>query len=883
MEEFREKVTNVIENLTRKDQRHIDVHRNTVDNGINQIKLRVETIRTGAIQLSIMEGKDWEKGEVIVQDTTVCLELLLEILKRTQDAPVIRFRQCKEVFPLIFAIIKDTSVIVCHICQQITHRFSTEHHKEIDSIVQIPEIVDEILSFLTPDIPTDLSNEAKIDNVSSSDIQECRVSLHASCIEFCSFICKEMKPVLKSMKINNIRTSEKFKPFLICEVRQCLFIQRVCGLARELLKCTPADERNTEMERYKQMFKQTRRILIHGRSIIRSLSASDAFSLNFKAEISPVCQDIKECKTQMIRYRKSGEGSLDTILKSIETACYNIGECIKLGKKCLPPGEELVEEDISILTSSDFEEVADSDFEEEKDSDFVGTLKKLSPDKYQEDVKDSDFEKNEIIQVYKMEDFSATTRVCLDNKGEFSWQTVKGKVKDSKSGKWTQAQDIKIDHERNKVTMTIEPGDIFVVHYEFPSGKKEFSKNELSKGVSMEIPEASCCFKIPPTEHSDSLTVKYKVHITDKERIRGYQEEKPEEYGHITISEGIQVTSQSPINNGMIELPNEEQNEEKAKYVRITSDSGSSNWTPEIVEPRAHKKSLAFELKPNSTTHVVKITESQISSRDDQRQKGFLEQALDDFLTLLGLKAKCKLLTMFRIPEDDPDLIELRAECIESQRFYLNKKSNAMLDKGWLQIQDGDESADFTIKSGGKVKLLFSENMKTSVKLNSTPQIEFLKKSTSFVNVEVSDPGVPTGHLEYYVGNICVDWKRLTWSFLRQRYEAACEIEEKEKHTNDERKNLQRQRQREREKMELNAIRHTERVVNDIYLQLTEDEKQRLRKEMHMDTQKTEESFLERMVVRIKDQSNPFKYINNLLMKLGRLDLHETLMENAVL
>lgn len=66
-------------------------------------------------------------------------------------------------------------------------------------------------------------------------------------------------------------------------------------------------------------------------------------------------------------------------------------------------------------------------------------------------------------------------------------------------------------YKENKVTMDIEPGDFFVVHYNFPSGEHKFSKDDLSKGSSMSIPEAKCSFRLPPISTTKGLTAKYKV------------------------------------------------------------------------------------------------------------------------------------------------------------------------------------------------------------------------------------------------------------------------------------------------------------------------------------------------------------------------------------
>lgn len=156
----------------------------------------------------------------------------------------------------------------------------------------------------------------------------------------------------------------------------------------------------------------------------------------------------------------------------------------------------------------------------------------------------------------------------------------------------------------------------------------------------------------------------------------------------------------------------------------------------------------------------------------DQPQQGFLDGILDGFLTLLGLRSKCKLLTLFKIPEDDPDVFELRVECIESRKFYLNKKSNSAMKNGWMQIKHCDESADFTIRSGGKVILSFNGNVRPSEFLPQTPQITFQKCSTCFVDVqlELRNSILPKGFMMCYANNTLVDWKRLNLKYLSRRY-----------------------------------------------------------------------------------------------------------------
>lgn len=106
-----------------------------------------------------------------------------------------------------------------------------------------------------------------------------------------------------------------------------------------------------------------------------------------------------------------------------------------------------MEEDVTLLTGSDFEEVTDSDFEEVSDSDFDMdfdlSMTKVSPEECSEDIKDSDFEPTEVIRTYKMDGFRSASTVCVDNIDKFSWSSVGGKVR--KDGKWKSAQNVKVE------------------------------------------------------------------------------------------------------------------------------------------------------------------------------------------------------------------------------------------------------------------------------------------------------------------------------------------------------------------------------------------------------------------------------------------------------
>lgn len=58
--------------------------------------------------------------------------------------------------------------------------------------------------------------------------------------------------------------------------------------------------------------------------------------------------------------------------------------------------------------------------------------------------------------------------------------------------------------------MQIEPGEFLVVHYDFPTHEKTFSREDIKKGVTMSIPEANCSIKLPPSDRGRE-TIKFKV------------------------------------------------------------------------------------------------------------------------------------------------------------------------------------------------------------------------------------------------------------------------------------------------------------------------------------------------------------------------------------
>ena len=58
--------------------------------------------------------------------------------------------------------------------------------------------------------------------------------------------------------------------------------------------------------------------------------------------------------------------------------------------------------------------------------------------------------------------------------------------------------------------MEIVPGELFVVHYKFPSGQQKFDGDDLRNGVTMPIPNTHANLNFGRSEEGD-VTVEYKV------------------------------------------------------------------------------------------------------------------------------------------------------------------------------------------------------------------------------------------------------------------------------------------------------------------------------------------------------------------------------------
>lgn len=62
--------------------------------------------------------------------------------------------------------------------------------------------------------------------------------------------------------------------------------------------------------------------------------------------------------------------------------------------------------------------------------------------------------------------------------------------------------------------MTIEPGELCIVHYEFPKYEKKFSKEEMKRGLTIQIPGAPCSVTVPPSDVGRDVRIMCKVSTT---------------------------------------------------------------------------------------------------------------------------------------------------------------------------------------------------------------------------------------------------------------------------------------------------------------------------------------------------------------------------------
>lgn len=86
--------------------------------------------------------------------------------------------------------------------------------------------------------------------------------------------------------------------------------------------------------------------------------------------------------------------------------------------------------------------------------------------------------------------------------------------------------------------------------------------------------------------------------MTDENRIKEYQEENPEEYGDVSVMNGVQMESTEEINKGFVEFQRGGgQPSKDTVYFRfMTSGSGFNHWEYDKVEPKVQNNKLMFEV-----------------------------------------------------------------------------------------------------------------------------------------------------------------------------------------------------------------------------------------------------------------------------------------------
>lgn len=171
--------------------------------------------------------------------------------------------------------------------------------------------------------------------------------------------------------------------------------------------------------------------------------------------------------------------------------------------------------------------------------------------------------------------------------------------------------------------------------------------------------------------------------------------------------------------------------------------------------------------------YIVQIKDENLKPRikDPNNKQSVLKTVQNLFHTLLGFKSKCKLLTLYKVPEEMGGIIELCVLCIESKGFDLSKQAKKFFEKKWMQIEDGDKSTDFTIRSGEEICLEFRGNVKAIEGQSSV--IKFLKNGSNFAHVKLRSLSNkdPNGYILMVRKDNLLDWKRLDSGYLVEKYE----------------------------------------------------------------------------------------------------------------
>lgn len=746
----------------------------TVKDEVLKTYKNVDDLQNLTSNLNLDSSEDWKIRSNIVRETTCCADLMLQVFDNTNDGQYTEKGELFGVFENTLEISKHICKIVCRLCIDITLRFSSRNIKFCSGICDIPITLHKVLQSFKTITATVLFHN---DFLYRTETIERRNSFLKRCIDFNIFVCNEMKTALKVMKRSKFRPNEEFKPLLASVVKQFYYIEIGCGLSRVLLGCDSRSNREIENENiskslgreFKEMMKITTCLLISGRYALRSLSYKE----DSACEVNLVCDEIRDLKNTI----DSGIGELDYRLKITEVMSLKICNLFDLGNKCLPEGHQQIE-DVTIISSSDFERFLEYDESKENGSDFAGfpekddlddeSLKRIPVEDIEDVLLSSDVDKSEILHVFKMEGFKSPVKVCIDNQSEFIRSKIDGTV--FKQGLWISARDVVING--NRVSMTISPGKFFVVHYRFPKYQKTFSKQNMREGPTISIPAAKCSVMLPPSDVDRDVTFTCKIHMTDENRIKEYQKENPEEYGDVSVMNGVQMESTDEIKKGFVEFQRGGvQPSNDTVYFRfMTSGSGFKNWEYDKVEPKVQNNKLMFEVDIDDQSKRDCHKSYIVGVENVQTNKNKSDRILDIFLTLLGFKAQCKLLTLYMVPEDQDATINLCVLCIESKGFDLSDQASKYIRNKWIRIEEFDESSDFLITPGEAIRLVFRGNV--GLKEVDSPVITFIKKGSCFARVQLHclDKNNPRGYVQMDLNDQTLDSKQLDWNYLLEKW-----------------------------------------------------------------------------------------------------------------
>ncbi|XP_062574780.1 uncharacterized protein LOC134236623 [Saccostrea cucullata] len=881
-----QKLTTLISRYRNGDQLNMDLHEEVLKNGVEEIQKSVVQLQKDACGINLETANAWTKGKELIEKSLQSLQFLLEILQSTEDEKIVRFRQSKDILPKVMDITEAASDMVNKLFVKIARNFPDGRWETVINITKIPSIIDDILGFMTPEDPTDLSDSANIEGVQPSVIKTVRIDLFKKCVTFSKNVCATLSPVLKELRETKSRSKESFKPFLNCILKQFLFLQRSSALLKELINFSTDTEWKNQEQSYLEFFKQIKHILLEGKRIICCLCPADGVPSDFQVVIPPKCTLIKECTKKMGDFQGRSKEELNSVLKDIEVACDGISKASEFGEKCLPPGEQFLGEDVSVMeTGSDF------------DPDSEISVTKASIRDIEEATKDTSILPTEVVGVYKMNNIHAQLKVKIDHKRPLVCSQIKGQI--IENGKKSRVPVKNIIVDGTTIGLSLTKGDFLLLLYDFPVIKKTIKQSELKNGeVTVDVPgDASCSVTVSKKDIQENLNLTYAVQKTDKDRIEGYKEESPEEFGMIDILDGIYLeTSVNGVESKFNFIDNNKTEESSYFKVEAHMDGATKKrkWTSESFNCQDESNGkLSVPISLKTITYVVMVCKDiPVPDNDSNFDKSKLVR--EKTLTLLGIKSKCKALILYRFPyyEDtegveeveDGDEVEVHVECIESQRYFLNERANILRENGkWIQFEDGDESADFKISEGSSLEV----DVKGSAKIAGhypakKAMFSFLKNSSCFielpVEVVISEKKKLVGYIYCNLPGMVLHWRRLPWMEMKTRYKDA--MKSKVPLSKEQRKKEHQDKQAKQKTKEIGVTKGIESLVNEIIDSFTEEDVKNLKKEEKMPGSEGE-SLVGRLIGRVNKEKDKLRYLMNVLRKIGRNDLVQELTERV--